>query len=722
MRMMIKELSVLCVAIAFLLTSCVTNIREQADPYFGYVYINSMRDKMDPTEFSRLQEIYRRQIAQNEYDALKKVGPSKDSKFIADWKLYYEKLDENIKISEPDWDVAGYEMKPKELSQLRNRWVSLQDELSFRGSDYCEEWKIELSRVSNQKLQYSGEAQKLVSGISSCIEEGNYLKAVEHAAELEQYMVVDSKIREKARKFWRKKIEEGLNAAEKVKNLSAQEELLLSFNHYILEREKYFDGDDALARCSDDVVESIGLNWCEQIRGYGKSGKYRKAYKFVLDRFNQYSEETSELGPHWSRLRGVIGNAYDGNDVLIAAIRHYGDAGSTELGQNPGLAYIYLCAAEEMLDLRVRLGIDDVRLSAEGAEWVEKIFGSGSLKKKVVEEIERQMSRKLIVLDAEPGCDLPEIDKKLRESLEDVFGSGNSNAWALVVSQEPLRDLIKTNSQDYVVRFKNIQLELNYRYKDETSEVRRRLGLGDNAIIENPFKKDKSSPYRGEKTIIEQVVQYYIKSEKVEWYTYEKADIAVALFCGSTEQPLINGTSATLKGQRACKDYKSVQYTPTRTEKCYYHINESAVVDEHGFDNTASALLSKSEVYENFCNDVVHSVLAVKLIDMISQYPAICCRDALADKKSGGGEVPYYNELGKVLLYAVRLSGNEAELTNPEGYEWYHLRDAVQNNSAVWCESRWAEFNAETKDVLSNLWGTCAQFVEDSEDDDTLQD
>ncbi|MBN2703530.1 MAG: hypothetical protein JXR23_04890 [Pontiellaceae bacterium] len=660
-----------------------------------------MKDRFSPEAFEAEEQYYREQIARREFELLRREAPPSDNKKISDWSEYCDKLEKKISFSEPNWNVAASDLKPKEIAELKSNWPAIRETLGFDGSQYCPDWNSEIKAAAKKVSQYSSAAKTEQSEIDRYVRNQDYLSALKIEADLKSYQDVDESLSDAARTFWRNHINAELAAAESAA-FAEHEKVLLDLNEYVLEREAFFGNDPMLNAARKNIIDAIAESWQEQIIAYGKSGQFREVYKFALQRLNDYSESEA-LADGWDYLKESIGVAFDDDRVLTAALKYYSNEASTEMDIYPGLSYVYVCLAKEMLDFRIHLGIDNVRLNSEGTTWVKRV---DDLKDAVEAAVEKRQARNLVVIEADASVDLPDIDIKLRTELEGKYDAYNTNAWALTVLTDA-RDFTETNARDYVVNFKTVQLELDKKDRDSESKVSQRTS--DYSTVENPFRKDKASEFYGEKEVIEQVVRNFLKSEKVMWYEYGKANVEIQLLRSGAVQPLMKGVSfenATLNR------VTNVHYTFTHDTKAYYKIGETPAVDDNFVPNDVE-LRSKKESY-SVIESAFSKLIAEELRIIVTKYPAEVCRDALAKRVTGSSK-SYYNELGMILLYLVSMCESNALKNNEMDYEWYHLRDTVKTSADVWCERRWAEFDDKTKDLLKNLWEECTQYVEDAQ-------
>ena len=697
------------------LFGCMTKIPpKQENPYFGYVHCKSIENdkKVNSSKIAAQIERYKKEIAKSELNLRRASRPSKSDEKVESWKRYSKKLKAPIRIFEQQWKGSANGLKKKKMATLVEYWGRNKRRLEFRGNEVLKSWSDEL--IDAEMLharKYEARAKLLRNQINNFKQLLNYEKAIGLLGELENYENIGSyedKLRDEAAKYWITTIENGRQEAEDFSS-DLQEDTLTDLYGKTKKYEKLCARRPRDFReVRQNTVDDLGNNWRRQIEDLGEKKQYWGAYQFALKRVNTFRNNENYGEGYWLILRNSIDSGY--NTILPVAINHFADKAGEKLGQDLyGAAFIYCCMAIEMYDF-CRFSDFDAESEAQG--WNDNVT---SLSDVLEREIKDQLSRRLIIYDFE--YDKLRIASKVRDICMGKYKEGNTFAWGLDVlkdielaTDKSLSPLV--SSKDYVVTWSRADYRVKeLRDRKLGSEIFKRK-TDRIALIDNPNRKKKASPWYKYKQVKAQAVDWYQK-EELERRNTVSFDVLVSCRHNDVNIKLFkrSGDLQSLINEKCI--IKVREYGPEmRNQGVLYHAPDKAdrqiKIDPTPPSRTPEPP-SEKEI-ENQIKGAIPKLLDKELEVLIARYPVDLLAESLAklDSMSISSD-EHSNTMGEVLLYVSKLSEISAA-KRPEadrGYIWLHRRNQINENLKLWCDTRWSQNDKVVLRELSDLWSKC---------------
>ncbi len=704
-----------------LLTGCSTVPKTPKDPYLGYVYASSIKDdaSFKPGDVESALKRYKAQIAAEELQRRRDTYDVHD-RSLDKMRAYIALLEKPVSIEEARWKGAVDDsLNKKEKKALLAYWEANKP-LSFDGSRSLPDWK---SVLLNIKIQYNLDAKK-AEGLEAEIEQlrkGNRFRdALAKVDELQPYEPRQAKdlresLKRDASDYWvgvRMSEIDGLRSAKAYDDAHEQE--VLDLYAKICKDASFFGNRERFNGVFAGWADLLGENWRTRIVEMGESKAYWDAYEFARERYENYVNTLRFDKSYRKGLKVKIVKGY--LEILDKAIRHYSDLASNayKLKGLGGKAYVYCCMAKEMYDFVAFVGIDYAGEKAE--TWHGRI--SELEKNELTPSLGDRVARRLVIYDFD--LDILGLSKIFRQSCLQKYAPGNNHAFGLEVVTDKIAlarleaGSLPVEPGDYVVEWSRADFKVKGRFG---TPIPRTVYVRTDRIklVDNPFRKDRSSEFYKLKQVKAQEVDQYSLIEsvrgadlscnmdiscrhngKTETLRLEKTELAVKRF--SDKYSLVTNTTATCSLENVLS--KTKYYPPDTAENTITKddIPVNRVIEIPDEDKLKDALAGS--IVQDLDDDLE------RLIDM---YPVELL--AGADRDASG---KYLDSLGTILFYVANLSSSEAAKRDSagKGYEWLHLRDQIADNMEKWCGEgeRWAAVGKDEKKILRSLWGECIKL------------
>ena len=702
-----------------LLVGCTTVPKTPKDPYLGYVYNQSIKGdtnfKQDGVE-SALKG-YKEQIASEVLEKRRKNYKAYDKdKSLDKTKRYIRLLEEPISIEVEQWERAVDDsLSKKEKKALLAYWEANKP-LSINGSKSLSDWSIVLLGIRTQYKIDKDKAKGIESKIKS-LRKGKYFRdALEQVDELRPYkpMQADAlkeSLKKDASDYWVsvRMSEIGELRSAKVYD-DEHEQQVLALYAKLCDDARVFGNRKDFNGVFTGWVDLLGENWRKRIVKKGESKEYWEAYEFARERYRGYVDTLKYDKSYREGLRLKIGKGY--LEILDNAIRNYSDLASNayKLKSLSGKAYVYCCMAKEMYDFAT---VANLGYNEKTETWYKR--SSELEKNELVTPLGSRVARRLVIYDFE--LDMLGLSKIFRHSCLEKYASGNNHALGLEVitdkvSLAQLEDgSLPVEPNDYVVKWSRADFKVKGRYGTpipKTAYVRTdRIKL-----VDNPFRKDKSSEFYKLKQV---------KCQEVDQYSLIESVRGIDLSCNMDVSCLHRGLKETLKltetesiiNENANKYRIITNITATCSLENVFSKKEYYSPDQHNNaipqddipSNHVINLPGEDEFKDALTVSIIQD-LENELESLIDMYPIDLLADTDRDALS-----KYLDSLGTVLFYVANLSSTDAAKRESagEGYEWLHLRDQIADDTKKWCGEgeRWAAIGADEKMIMRSLWEEC---------------
>lgn len=703
-----------------LLVGCATVPKNPENPYLGFVYNLSIKGdanfKQDGVE-SALKR-YREQIAsevlqrrRNKYDF--------HDRSLDKTREYIANLERPVLVEEDRWKRAiDDSLSKKEKKTLLAYWEANKP-LGFDGSESLDDWE---SSLASAKLQFDTDtriAKKLESDIEALRKENNFRDALAKVDKLQPYMSKRaSELRESLKKdasdYWvgvRMLEIDGLRSAKTYDD--DHEQQVLGLYAKICDDVKAFGNRENFNGVFTAWQDLLGENWRKRIVEMGERKAYWEAYEFARIKYEGFVVADRFGESYRDGLKLEIGKGYF--YILDNAIRHYSDLASNacKLKGLDGKAYVYCCMAKEMYDFVTFAGLG---YNERTETWYERI--SELEKNELIPPLGSRVARRLVIHDFKRGDpDILGLAEKFRQSCREEYALGNNHAWGLEVVSDKVSlaqleaGSLQADPDDYVIEWSRAVFDVNRSYG--TPETKSKTVKTDRIrLIENPFRKDKSSPFHKLKLVQAQEVDLYSLTETVNG---AKIICDMEVICRhhgenkAFKMPVTNrryeevneklGSVATVKAALFLASAKMEYYLPDT------HNNE---IPRDGIPSDSVVNIPNQDWFEEEFTGYILTDLENGLESLIDMYPVDLLVDTDRDASS-----EYLDTLGTVLFYVANLSSTDAVKRESagKGYEWLHLRDQIADDTKKWCGEgeRWSAAGADEKKILSSLWEECVK-------------
>lgn len=706
------------VLLIVLLAGCSTVPKKPGNPYLGYVYLRSLEGDTDYEQEgieSRLKG-YTEQIASEEFNRRKNQFLGiQNEKSLDRMKKYVALLEQPIIIEESRWKGEADSLGKKEKKALEAYWESNKP-FSLDGSKILTEWGSALSNAKVQILVDTRNVNGLESDIARLRKEKRFQEALTKVEGLRPY---DSRhadeltrsLKEEAANYWAgRRMQEIVELREVEVYDGLHEQRILGLYSRICDDVSVFGHRESFNGVFAAWQELLGENWRKRIVKMGEDKAYWEAYGFARERYRDYVDAIRFDKAYREGLRLKIGKGY--LEILDNAIRYYSDLASNayKVKGLGGTAYVYCCMAKEMYDF---ITVANLGYHKGAETWFGRV--SALEKGELLPVLESRVARRLVIQDFERD-DLG-LAKKFRQACKEKYAPGNNHAYGLEVITDKVAlaqsasGTLPVAPSDYVVEWSRAEFEVKRRQGEGTPEVKF-VKTDRIKVIDNPFRKDKSSPFYKMKQV---------KAQEVDQYTLINTDKRVDILCNMDVSCLHRGNKEMLKMQKTDRLVKETQArlgkVTSVTSTCslpnvlskmeYYPAeqnNDAIPLDVVPTNQIVS--IPEEDWFEDYFSKTIVEDLDAELEGVIDMYPIELLTDASPD-----AQAEYLDALGAVLFYVVNLSSAEAAMQESagRGYQWLHLRDKVAENTKEWSRvgGRWKAAKEEDKRLLRSLWEEC---------------
>ncbi len=707
-----------------LLVGCTTVPKPLKDPYLGYVYLsyvkgdaNFKQDGVGPA-----LKGYKEQIASKELQRRKNKHNFHDRSLVKS-EEYIANLKKPIRIEKDDWKGAiDDSLSKKEKKALLDYWEA-NGPLSFDGSESLSEW---VSMLTSAELQFKTDKRKaegIESEIMSLRKENRFRDALKKAAQLRPYRPrQDDKLvetlKEEASDYWVDMRMLEIKGLRSEVHDDAHEQKVLVLYLAICEDESDFGHSKDFNRVFTGWQDLLGENWRRRIVKMGESKAYWEAYGFARERYREYVDAERYDESYRDGLRLKIGKGYF--EILDNAIRYYSDLASNayQVKSLDGAAYIYCCMAKEMYDF---ITVAKLGYNEKAEIWYKRI--SELEKNELMTPLNSRIARRLVIHDFD--LDGLGLSNQFRQFCLEKYALGNNHAWGLdvVTHKVTLAQLedgsLPVEPNDYVVVWSNA----DFKVKGEYGTPRQSIKFVKTArikLVDNPFRKDKSSDFYKLKQV---------KAQEVDQYSIIKTVRGIDLVCNMDVSCRHRGLIDELQLPRTKERIENINErfgSVTNITALCFSENVAAKTEYYlsSRDNNKipKDVIPKDRDIELPDEDKFKELLVLSIIDdlddglggVIDMYPVELLADADHD-----GSSKYLDTLGTILFYVANLSSTEAAKRESagKGYEWLHLRDQIADDTKKWCGEgeRWAAIGADEKKILSSLWEECIKLGKDQD-------
>lgn len=702
------------------LAGCTTAPKNPENPYLGFVYTRSIKgdknfkqDGIDPA-----LRAYKEQIAA-EVLKLRRGKHDVHDRSISKQQEYVKELERPIFIEEDKWKRSiGGNLSKKEKRAVLAYWEANKP-LSFDGSECLSDWRSVLLNVRIQLDSDKKKAKKLESEIESLRNQKHFRDALAKVDKLRPYESeladeLERGLKKDASDYW---IGVRLSEINELRRANIydgdHEKQVLGLYGKICDDVKAFGSREDFNGVFTSWADLLGENWRRRIVELGEGKKYWEAYGFAMERYRDYVDTLRYARPLRDGLRLKIGKGY--LEILDNAVRHYSDLASNayKLKSQAGKAYVYCCMAKEMYDFTT---VAELGYSEETETWYKRI--SALEENELRPALVSRMARRLVVYDFE--LDTLGLSKKFRQRCQEKYAPGNNHELGLkiVVDKVALAQLesgaLPLDPDDYVVEWSRADFKVKGTVGTpipKTAYVRTdRIKL-----VDNPFRKDKSSEFHKLKQVKAQEVDQYSLIESVRGI-----DLAcdMDVYCRHRGQKKALKLERTELGIRKIVGRYGIVTNVTATCSLENVLSKMKYYRPDRPNNTMPRdIVPVNRVIDIPDEDKFKDVLSVSIIqdlendlgDLIDLYPAELLADSDRDASSG----KYLDSLGTVLFYLANLSSTDAakRASAGKGYEWLNLRDQIADDTEEWCGSggRWADIKSDEKTILQSLWGECVK-------------
>lgn len=715
------------VLLLVLLAGCTTprpkTPEELNGPYQGYVYYSALQgnEGFQQENIPAWLAESMKQIASEEFQQRYKAQMSKE-KSLEKQAEYIALLKQPITIGEDQWKEAiddGWKKKEKEVSEA---FWNANESLSFDGGQIYPEWGNELSSAELHLKTDTSRAEGFKSDIDRLRGGYRFRDALVVAdVELRPYMperageLVED-LKSDATDYWVKKHLLEIDGLRKTEKYDGAHELQVrGLFDTINDDVAVFGHHEDFNRVYRAWMDLLGENWSTRIIAMGTAKQYWDAYEFAAEKY-EYSKFAEA---YREGLRLSIGRGY--LEILDNAIRYYNDLASTAHTKSlDGKAYVYCCMAKEMYDFVPVCGM--FYAGDEAKKWYGRI--TDLEENDIAPTLSARVARRVVIEDFD--LDTEGLSKRFRESCLEKYSLGNDHAWALevVVDKVALAQLeagsLPVEPDDYVIKWSNVEVDVKV-MQDPPSQRTAFVKTDDINLVDNPFRKNKSSEFYKLKQV---------QAQKVALYSLIDTKLGLNLSCDMKVSCQHRGNEGPLKlpvTEDKVEEYNEAYGSGINTtsllllsnvseEMKYYSPDVSKKdIPRDDIPKNRKFVLPEEELIRAGLVQTVITDLFNELEKLVDMYPVELLADVDRDDPS-----QYLDSLGTILFYVVNLSVRDAEKLESAGmgYQWLHMRDQINENMKEWCGSgeRWGAVGVDESRIMSSLWEECIQVSNEQDE------
>lgn len=712
-----------------LLTGCTTKTKppeKLSSSYQGYVYYKALNgtdgfkqdnipgwlkdsmEKVASEEFEQRKARFSAVIVQNK--SLKKK------------RDYISELEEPVNIKEEHWKRGSEEsLSSKELKIVQSYWDKNRP-ISFKGDDVSDEWALELINVQRQLDDDEETSEKWAQKIDDLRKEKQFREAIAQVENLRPYEAerADELVKTlnvEAAVYWagQRMLQLGeLRDTELYDH--AHEKKVVALYDKILNDIDDFGHEEKFNGALSHWQDLLGENWRKQIVKMGDGKAYWEAYEFARARYNEYVDASKFDESYREGLRLKIGKGY--LTILDNAIRHFSDQATSAYTKSlPGEAYVYCCMAKEMYDFTT---VANLGYNEDSETWFNMI--SELEEKELVPALDSRVARRLVVLDFD--MDILGLSKVFRQACEEKYAPGNDYAWGLeiVTKAVPLAQFeegeITLELDDYMVEWSRSDFKVKVQVGHPVQRIEY-VKTDKVMLVDNPFRKDKTSEFYKLKQV---------NAQAVDQYSIIDMSRGIDLSCNMDVLCRHQGSKQPLELSRTENSIKNINdnFSNVTNSTCLL-MGPGAKTEYYAPDKPNNTMprdeVPKNQITEIPDEDELKELLSGSIIkdlnrelgQLVAMYPIELLGGTAKDDSS-----EYLNTLGTVLFYTVKLSSTAADMTESAGmgYEWLHLRDQAAVNMKKWCGlgERWEALPIDEKVMLSSFWEECIKIGIEQDD------
>lgn len=719
------------VGLALFLSGCATSLHEAhfTDPRLGYLQQGVLNQAQKQAEYAS-------QIAEQEFAVRKKEEPPSASRQLAGWQKYRQTLAAPISVPADIFSSVEEGKNVGGIRQLEEYIKKDPNVLQISGEMYSAGWRESLSRTTEKVNQLQSDLTNYEERANGAIISGNYSNAVKYLQFALEIIPESTGLKEKITSCQQKKHEKEIEEfildfarnqlspivefqkinygqEQSSQSIIDQCQQKIETAQQLLDQKRTnlissASTDQYLAAClhkfegrlQDDQVQLdvLRLNsWKEIIRLAKKHNAFWTGYQATVKQLSFIRElpQTRRMMLHQG-----LGEAYA--MMLPAAMEYYmANANTSYAYDRYGVAFALCQMVLEMAELNAEEQFPFVK---ESVTWTKR---ANETTQDVIKKLATHLARQLIVVDFSPQNTegVEDLAYRLRTALNKKYEKPNDLVWGLTVPRlRHLSENSEKRQQDYFIYGEVRECSVTALPAEEISNAILPVGRTNITLAPNPLYGLVS----GEPKMVYSQDVYCFHALRLQHRRIAEAKIELTYDFGEAKNAELFNLEASFPNDKI--PLNNVQFADEAIVYEQPFIGERRLAKELNqlspdqWPRSITSKISSDKEIKKAILEYSYGESLKKIDQLVARYPVdVLLKKALSCGKNGQ-QLEEADYLGQCILYCYKLTDGGLTPDENKDTSWAFHRKIIQDNIALWSQTRWAEQDEQIKGVLAKLW------------------